>query len=70
MNSDIIVDSLNRIQHQAERWAHELNNSSGYASRDELRDLMALVRDLAQTVKELAMRVPDPNLNATKVNRQ
>jgi len=69
MNSDIIVGSASQIQHVAERWAYELNNSSGYASRDELRDLIALVRDLAQAVKELATRVPDPNLNATKVNQ-
>ena len=69
MNSDIIVDSLNRIQHEADRWAYGLGNSSGYASIDELRSLLFLVRNLAQVVKELATRVPAPNLNATKVNQ-
>ena len=69
MNLDIIVGPAGQIQYVAERWAHELNNSSGYASRDELRDLIVLVRDLAQAVKELTTRVPDPNLNATKVNQ-
>jgi hypothetical protein len=69
MDLDIIVGSANEIQREAARWVYELGNSSGHASRHELRYLIFLVRNLAQTVKELATRVPDPNLNATKVNQ-
>lgn len=57
MESDIILETARRIEQDARTWVYHLGNDGGAISVDELREALAMVRDLAQVVVELATQV-------------
>lgn len=66
METDIILGAARKIEQDARKWAYNLGNHAGGVSVDELRNAVSLIRDLAQTVAELATRVGDPQMRLTK----
>lgn len=70
METDIILESAKRVEQTARKWVYHLGNDGGEVDVDELRDALALVRDLAQVVVELATRVGEEAFRVERYSKQ